>query len=244
LKSIEQQDKLTPELKEKITTTFDLVELEDLYLPYKQRKETRGDKAKKAGLEPLAKMIMSQRGDLYAMANRFIKGSVNDEDEAIQGAQDIIAEWVNESSSARARLRNLYTRKGKLSSKLVKGKETEAEKYKDYFDFSEPLFKTASHRFLALYRADREGLLRLTVQPEKEEALETLHRLFVKGNDDCSAVVEKACDDAYKRLLAPSLQNETIQAQKEKATKPLFFTFNNSLKKPTTIPKNITLPIP
>ena len=230
LKSIEQQDKLTPELKEKITTTFDLVELEDLYLPYKQRKETRGDKAKKAGLEPLAKMIMSQRGDLYAMANRFVKGSINDEDEAIQGAQDIIAEWVNESTAARARLRNLYTRKGKLSSKLVKGKEIEAEKYKDYFDFSEPLFKTASHRFLALYRADREGLLKITIQPEKEEVLETLHRMFVKGNDDCSAVVEKACDDAYKRLLAPSLQNEILQAQKEKADKEAIKVFSTNLR--------------
>lgn len=230
LKSIEQQDKLTPELKEKISATFDLVELEDLYLPYKQRKETRGDKAKKAGLEPLAKMIMSQRGDLYSMAHRFVKGSINDEDEAIQGAQDIIAEWVNESTAARARLRNLYTRKGKLSSKLVKGKEAEAEKYKDYFDFSEPLFKTASHRFLALYRADREGLLKLTIQPEKEEALETLHRMFVKGNDDCSVVVEKACDDAYKRLLAPSLQNETIQAQKEKADKEAIKVFSTNLR--------------
>lgn len=231
LTSIEQQDKLTPELAEKINSTFDLTELEDIYLPYKQRRETRGDKAKKAGLEPLAKMIMSQRGgDLFSMASRFVKGDIDDEDEAIQGAKDIIAEWVNESISARAKLRTLFIRKGKLTSKLVKGKEQEAEKYKDYFDFSEPLYKTASHRFLALFRADREGLLKLTVQPEKEEATQILHRQFVRGNDDCAEAVEDACNDAYKRLLMPSLQNETIQAQKEKADIDAIKVFSTNLK--------------
>ena len=207
LNSIEQQEKLTPELADKIRSTFDLTELEDIYLPYKQRRETKGDKAKKAGLEPLAKMIMSQRGgDVFSMASRFVKGTVESEDDAIQGAKDIIAEWVNESVSVRAKLRNLFARKGKLTSKLVKGKEAEAEKYKDYFDFSEPLYKAASHRFLALYRADREGLLKLTVQPEKEEALQVLYRQFVKGADECAGVVEEACDESYKRLLLPSLQ--------------------------------------
>lgn len=231
LNSIEQQNKLTPELSEKINSTFDMTELEDIYLPYKQRRETRGDKAKKAGLEPLAKMIMSQRGgDLFSMASRFVKGDIDSEEDAIQGAKDIIAEWVNESVSARAKLRNLFVRKGKLSSKLVKGKDTEAEKYKDYFDFSEPLYKTASHRFLALYRADREGLLKLTVQPEKEEVLQVLYRQFVRGNDDCAEAVEKACDDAYKRLLLPSLQNETIQAQKEKADIEAIKVFSTNLR--------------
>ncbi|MCO5258521.1 MAG: RNA-binding transcriptional accessory protein [Crocinitomicaceae bacterium] len=230
IKSIEQQDKLSQELADKINSTFDLVELEDIYLPFKQRKETRGDKAKKAGLEPLAKMIMSQRGDLYAMAARFVKGTIDSEEEAIQGAKDIIAEWINESVSVRAKLRNLFTRKGKLSSKLVKGKETEAEKYKDYFDFAEPLYKTASHRFLALYRADREGLLKLTVQPEKDEAIDILHRQFVRGNDDCSTAIEEACNDAYKRLLLPSLQNETIQTQKEKADKDAIKVFSTNLR--------------
>lgn len=231
LSAVEQQEKLTPELAGKISTTFDLTELEDIYLPYKQRRETRGDKAKKAGLESLAKMIMSQHGgDVFSMASRFVKGTVESEEDALQGAKDIIAEWVNESIPVRAKLRNLFAKKGKLAAKLVKGKEAEAEKYKDYFDFSEPLYRTASHRFLALYRADREGLLKLTVQPEKEEALQILYRQFVRGNDDCSEVVGEACDDAYKRLLLPSLQNETIQMTKEKADIEAIKVFSTNLR--------------
>lgn len=231
LSAVEQQEKLTPELAGKISTTFDLTELEDIYLPYKQRRETRGDKAKKAGLESLAKMIMSQHGgDVFSMASRFVKGTVESEENALQGAKDIIAEWVNESIPVRAKLRNLFAKKGKLAAKLVKGKEAEAEKYKDYFDFSEPLYRTASHRFLALYRADREGLLKLTVQPEKEEALQILYRQFVRGNDDCSEVVGEACDDAYKRLLLPSLQNETIQMTKERADIEAIKVFSTNLR--------------
>lgn len=231
LSAVEQQEKLTPELAGKISTTFDLTELEDIYLPYKQRRETRGDKAKKAGLESLAKMIMSQHGgEVFSMASRFVKGTVESEEDALQGAKDIIAEWVNESIPVRAKLRNLFAKKGKLVAKLVKGKEAEAEKYKDYFDFSEPLYRTASHRFLALYRADREGLLKLTVQPEKEEALQILYRQFVRGNDDCSEVVGEACDDAYKRLLLPSLQNETIQMTKERADIEAIKVFSTNLR--------------
>lgn len=231
INSIEQQDKLTTELKEKINSTYDLIELEDIYLPYKQRKETRGDKAKKAGLEPLAKMIMSQHdGDVFSMASRFVKGSIETEDDAIQGAKDIIAEWINESITARAKLRHLFTRKSKLTSKLVKGKEVEAEKYKDYFDFSEPLFKTVSHRFLALYRAFREGFIKLSVQPEKEEALELLYRQFVRDKNESSNYVAEACDDSYKRLLLPSLQNETMQVQKEKADIDAIKVFSTNLR--------------
>lgn len=231
LKAIEEQGKLTPEFKEKILATFEANELEDLYLPYKQRRETKGDKAKKAGLEPLAKMIMSQRGgDVELMASRFVKGDIDSEAEAIQGAKDIIAEWINESISARAKLRNLFNRKGKLTSRLVKGNEQEAEKYKDYFDFCEPLYKTASHRFLALYRADREGLLKVNVAPEKDEALEVLNRQFVKGNDECAKVVEEACAESYKRLLLPSLQNETMQAAKEKADLEAIKVFSTNLR--------------
>lgn len=231
LKAIEEQGKLTPEFKEKILATFEANELEDLYLPYKQRRETKGDKAKKAGLEPLAKMIMSQRGgDVELMASRFVKDDIDSEAEAIQGAKDIIAEWINESISARAKLRNLFNRKGKLTSRLVKGNEQEAEKYKDYFDFCEPLYKTASHRFLALYRADREGLLKVNVAPEKDEALEVLNRQFVKGNDECSKVVEEACAESYKRLLLPSLQNETMQAAKEKADLEAIKVFSTNLR--------------
>ena len=231
LKSIEEQGKLTDELKAKITQSFDPTELEDLYLPYKQRRETRGDKARKLGLEPLAKMIMSQRGgDPISMASKFVKGGVEDEDHAIQGAKDIIAEWVNENIVLRERLRNFFQRKATVASKLVKGKEEEAAKYKDYFDFSEPLYRMASHRFLALYRANREGFVKLKVQPEKEEALEIINRFMVKGNDDCAAIVESACEDAYKRLLMPSLENEMIQTQKDKADEGAIKIFSTNLR--------------
>lgn len=231
IKSIEQQDKLTTELKDKINSTYDIIQLEDIYLPFKQRKETRGDKAKKAGLEPLAKIIMSQNnGDVFSMASRFVRGSIESEEDAIQGAKDIIAEWINESMTARAKLRHLFTKKSKLTSKLVKGKETEGEKYKDYFDFSEPLFKTVSHRFLALYRAYREGFLKLSVQPEKEEALELLYHQFVREKNESSNYVAEACDDSYKRLLLPSLQNETMQVQKEKADVDAIKVFSTNLR--------------
>lgn len=231
LKAIDEQGKLTPELTEKISSCFDPVLLEDLYLPYKQRKETKGDKARKAGLEPLAKQIMAQRGgDPFYLASKFVKGEISDEEMAIEGATHIIAEWVNENLTMRSKLRNLFQKRAVLSSKLVKGKEAEADKYKDYFDFSEPLYKTASHRFLALYRANREGLLKLKVQPDKEEALEQLNRFFVKGTDELANIVERACADSYKRLLLPSLENETINEFKEKADKEAIKIFSSNLR--------------
>lgn len=231
LKAIEEQGKLTDELKQKIVACFDANLLEDIYLPYKQKRETKGDKAKKQGLEPLAKMIMAQRGgDPEEMASRFVKGDIEDEDQAIQGAIYIIAEWMNENVAMRAKLRQLFQRKSVLSSKLVKGKDAEAEKYRDYFDFSEPLYKCASHRFLALYRADREGLLKIKAQPSSDEAHEMMYRFFVKGIDECAKVVEKACDDAYKRLLMPSLENEVINEYKEKADKEAIKIFTTNLR--------------
>jgi uncharacterized protein len=231
LNSIEEQDKLTAELKLKIEDCFDATLLEDLYLPFKQKRQTKGDKAKKLGLEPLAKMIMSQRGgDPLQMAERFVKGEVVDEEMALSGANDIIAEWINENTSSRARLRQLFQRKALLQSKLVKGKEELAEKYRDYFDFTEALHKCASHRFLALYRAEREGLLSLKAQPEQEEAIEFLERFYVKGTDGCSEMVKAACKDAYKRLLAPSLENEVIQEAKEKADLAAIHVFSTNLR--------------
>lgn len=231
IKSITEQGKLTDELSARILECFDSNLLEDIYLPFKQKRETKGDKARKQGLEPLAKMIMSQRGgDPEFMASKFVKGEIEDEDMAIQGAIYIIAEWMNENVACRAKLRQLFQRKSSIASKLVKGKEVEAEKYKDYFDFSEPLYKCASHRFLALYRADREGLLKLKVQPSKEEALELLYRFYVKGNDECAEIVERACDDAYKRLLLPSLENETLNEAKEKADKDAIKIFTTNLR--------------
>lgn len=231
LSAIEEQGKLTPELKAKIETCFETNALEDLYLPYKQKRLTKGEKARKLGLEPLAKMIMSQRGgDPEQMAERFVKGEVIDEDMAIAGACDIIAEWINENPVSRARMRTLFQRKAMLQSKLVKGKDEEGAKYRDYFDFSEPLHRSASHRFLALYRADREGILSLKAQPSKDEALEQLERFYVKGNDACSDLVAEACKDSYTRLMAPSLENEVLNEAKEKADKEAIRVFSTNLR--------------
>jgi uncharacterized protein len=231
ISSIEEQNKLTPELKDKILSTFDSTILEDIYLPFKQKRQTKGDKAKKLGLEPLAKMIMSQRGgDTFSMASKFVKEEINDEDEALSGAKDIIAEWINENASARARIRQLFQRKAILQSKLSKGKEVEGEKYKDYFDFSEPLYKCASHRFLALYRADREGILSIKAQPQQEDAIETLERFFVKSNDSCGELVAEACKESYKRLMCPSLENELLNEAKEKADKEAIKVFSSNLR--------------
>ena len=231
LSSIEEQGKLTTELKEKIETCFDSIVLEDLYLPFKQKRLTKGDKAKKLGLEPLAKMIMSQRGgDPIVMADKFVKGDVINEDMAISGAKDIIAEWINENTVARARVRTLFQRKSILTTKLIKGKEEEGAKYRDYFDFSEPLYKCASHRFLALYRAEREGILSLKTQPSKEEAVESLERFFVKGNDACADLVSEACAESYKRLMCPSLETETLNEAKEKADKDSIKVFSTNLR--------------
>ena len=231
ISSIEEQNKLTPELKDKILFTFDSTILEDIYLPFKQKRQTKGDKAKKLGLEPLAKMIMSQRGgDTFSMASKFIKGEINDEDEALSGAKDIIAEWINENASARARIRQLFQRKAILQSKLSKGKEIEGEKYKDYFDFSEPLYKCASHRFLALYRADREGILSIKAKPQQEDAIETLERFFVKSNDSCGELVAESCKESYKRLMCPSLENELLNEAKEKADKEAIKVFSSNLR--------------
>ena len=231
LSAIQEQDKLTQELKEKIETCFEITMLEDIYLPFKQKRKTKGDKAKSLGLEPLAKMIMSQRGGSPTqMADKFVKGDVVDEEMAISGAKDIIAEWINENAVARSRVRTLFQRKSVLVTKLVKGKEVEGAKYRDYFDFSEPLNRCASHRFLALYRAEREGILSMKVQPSKEEAIESLERFFVKGNDDCSNIVVEACQESYKRLICPSLENEMITFFKEKADLESIKIFGTNLR--------------
>jgi uncharacterized protein len=231
LNSIEEQGKLTPELKDKITACFDSIILEDLYLPYKQKRQTKGDKAKKLGLEPLAKMIMSQRGGHpIAMADKFVKGEVEDEKMAIDGAKDIISEWINENGTARAKIRYLFQRKSLLASKMVKGKEEEGAKYRDYFDFSEPLYKCASHRLLALIRAEREGFISLKAQPDQDEAIESLERFFVKGNDGCAKIVGEACKESYKRLMCPSLENEILSEAKEKADKEAIKIFTTNLR--------------
>ncbi|MCE3294604.1 MAG: RNA-binding transcriptional accessory protein [Crocinitomicaceae bacterium] len=231
VKAIEEQGKLTDELKNKVLGCFDPNVLEDIYLPYKQKKLTRGEKAKKLGLEPLAKMIISQRGgDPWQMAERFVKGEVIDEDMAVAGAKDIMAEYMNENAVFRSRLRTLFQRKSILTSRVMKGKSEEAQKYKDFFDFNEPLYKIPSHRFLAIYRGEREGLLGLKVQPDKEQAIEQMERFFVKSDDACGELVAETCKEAYTRLLCPSLENETISEAKEKADLEAIKVFSTNLR--------------
>ena len=231
LTAINEQEKLTNELREKIEHCFDSVILEDLYLPYKQKRVTKGEKAKKLGLEPLAKMIISQRGgDPEFMAEKFVKGEVEDIQSAISGAKDIMAEWMNENLQIRSRLRQLFQRKSVLVSKLVKGKEEEAAKYRDYFDFSEPLTRCASHRLLALIRAEREGYISLKSQPDSTEALEILERYFVKGNDACAQIVLAACKESFKRLISPSLENDVLNEAKEKADREAIKVFSTNLR--------------
>lgn len=231
LNAIEEQGRLDDRLKSKILGCFDPVRLEDIYLPYKQKRLTRGEKARKLGLEPLAKMIMSQRGgDPEQMADRFIKGDIYDEEMAIAGAKDIIAEWVNENETLRDRLRQQFERHATLSSKVAKGKETEGEKYKDYFDYSGSLMRCPSHRFLAIHRASKEGILNIKARPDEERALQNVTRFFVKGHDACGAIVEEACKDGYRRLLRPSLENEAISKAKEKADKDAIKVFAKNLR--------------
>ena len=231
LTTINEQEKLTNELREKIEHCFDSVILEDLYLPYKQKRVTKGEKAKKLGLEPLAKMIISQRGgDPEFMAEKFVKVEVEDVQSAISGAKDIMAEWINENLQIRSRLRQLFQRKSVLVAKLVKGKEEEAAKYRDYFDFSEPLTRCASHRLLALIRAEREGYISLKSQPDSTEALEILERYFVKGNDACAQIVLAACKESFKRLISPSLENDVLNEAKEKADREAIKVFSTNLR--------------
>ena len=231
ISAIYEQGKLTTNLSNSIESCFDLTLLEDLYLSYKVKRLTKGEKARKLGLEPLAKMIMSQRGGSpIQMSSPFLKGDVVDEDAAIGGAKDIMAEWINENTSLRANLRQLFERKSTLKSKLVKGKDSEGEKYKDYFDHSESLSRCASHRFLALYRANREGFVSLKARPEDEDALDEIERFFVKGNDECGLLVQEACSEAYKRLLRPSLENEVLNIAKYRADKEAISVFTKNLR--------------
>ena len=220
LKSIEEQNALTPELQNKIEQSFDLQELEDLYLPYKKRKKTKADAAREKGLEPLAKMIMSQKSDDVAyLASKYLNKDVADEDEALQGARDIIAEWLNENLYIRKNLRRLFQRKAVISTKVVKAKkdEEDAQKFSQYFDWQEPLSRAPSHRLLAMLRAENEGFIKVSVDIDKEEALEIIENATLKSNNDCAKQIKLAITDAYKRLLEPAISNETLQEANEKA---------------------------
>ena len=231
VRSIEEQDKMTPELKKRIDDCWDSVELEDIYLPFKPKKQTKAEIARKKGLEPLAKILMAQNAqDVYGRADRFVNEDVQNADEALQGARDIIAEWVNENESARYAIRNIFRHEAVISSKLVKDKEEEGAKYRDYFDFSEPLTRCTSHRLLAMRRGETEGFLRVTISPDPERCLEALNRKFVKGRTQSSEQVEIAVKDGFKRLLKPSIETEFAALSKEKADNQAIKVFADNLK--------------
>jgi uncharacterized protein len=231
IKSVDEQGKLTDELRKKFESTYVLSELEDIYLPYKPKRKTRASMAKEKGLEPLAVLLFKQQEkDVENAATKFLNDSVESVDEALQGARDIIAEWVNEDQRARENVRRLFGREAVIFSKLVKGKEEEGIKYKDYFDFSEPLRRCPSHRLLAMRRGEEEGFLKLTIEPSEEEAVEILEKQFIKGRFESSEQVREAVIDSYKRLLGPSIETEFMAGSKEKADEEAIRVFAENLR--------------
>ena len=234
LKSIEEQKKLTLELRAKIEKSFDLQEVEDLYLPFKKRRKTKADAAKEKGLEPLAKIIMAQKnsGDIDQTAQNYLNKEVSSVEEALQGARDIIAEWINENIFIRKNLRRVFQRKAVISSKVVKTKkeEEEAQKYAQYFDWSEPLNKIPSHRLLAMLRAEKEGFIKVSMDIDKEEILAFMEGSLVKtASPSCAEQITLAAQDAYKRLLEPSISNEVLQEAKIKADEKAISIFSENL---------------
>ena len=220
LKSIEEQGQLTSDLKSKIENSFDLQEIEDLYLPYKKKKKTKADVARENGLEPLAKIIMAQNSDdIEFIASKYLNAKVPNEDEALQGARDIIAEWINENIYIRKNLRRMFQRKAVVETKVVKSKKDAeaAQKFSQYFDWAEPISKAPSHRLLAMMRAEAEGFVKLNVEIEKEEALEFIENNTIKNNRETADQLRLAIKDSYKRLLEPAIANETLQEAKAKA---------------------------
>ena len=233
LKSIAEQEKLTPELEKNINNAETLQDVEDLYLPYKPKRRTKAEIARQKGLEPLARMIMSQNSDdVNGMAKRFInkEKDVNNEADALHGACDIMAEWISESINGRNRIRKIYHKDGVISSTLVKGKEEEAQTYKQYFDFKEPIAKAPSHRILALFRAEEEGLLKVKISIEANDALNVLDSIFLKNDNASTDLVQDAIDDAWKRLLEPSLETEMRALYKEKADEVAVKVFAENLR--------------
>jgi uncharacterized protein len=234
LKSIEEQNALSPELKTKIENSFDLQELEDFYLPYKKKKKTKADVARENGLEPLAKIIMSQKNDdIEFLASNYLNANVKNEDEALQGARDIIAEWINENIFIRKNLRRMFERKAVISTKVVKTKKDDeaAQKFSQYFDWEEPISKAPSHRLLAMLRAETEGFVKLNVTIEKEEAINFIEDYTIKNkNSDATEHLELAIKDSYKRLLEPAISNETLQEAKAKADSKAIDVFAENLR--------------
>jgi uncharacterized protein len=221
LKTIEEQGQLSPELKAKIEKSFDLQEIEDLYLPYKKKKKTRADVARENGLEPLATLILAQKNDdVDFLATQYLNKNVINEEEALQGARDIVAEWINENIAVRQSLRRLYNRKAIIEAKVVKKKaeEEEAQKFKQYFDWAEPLSKAPSHRLLAMLRAENEGFIKIKIETDIDETYDLIDELVIKNSNSPSiSHVQLAIEDSFKRLLHPAISNETLQEAKAKA---------------------------
>lgn len=231
LKTINEQEQLTPELKQRIVDCYDPVELEDIYLPYKPKRRTKATIAREKGLEPLAKILMKQE-ERYPeqIAEKFLGDEVPSVEEAIAGACDIIAEWISENVKARNIVRRAFNQNAVITSKAIKGKEEEASKYRDYTDWNEPLAKCPSHRLLAMRRGEKEGFLRISVRPDESIPLENLQRYFVKGNTGSAKYVEHAVADSYKRLIAPSIETEISAIAKEKADEEAIGVFAENLR--------------
>ena len=231
IETIAEQGKLTDDLKRQIDETLDSTTLEDIYLPYKPKKRTRATVAKEQGLEPLAAWLMrQQQGDPEQAAIKYLKGEIDSEEKALAGARDIIAEWVSENAVARQRVRNCFSHKAIIASRVIKGKESDAVKYEDYYDFSEPLRRCPSHRMLAMRRGEAEGFLRVSIEPEGTDVADMLHRQFLKAENAASRQVEMAIDDSYKRLIQPSIENEFKKLSKEKADKEAIDVFSVNLR--------------
>ncbi|WP_352420924.1 Tex family protein [Proteiniphilum sp.] len=231
LKSISEQEKLTPELEKQITGCWDGTELEDIYLPYKPKRQTRAEIARKNGLEPLAKWLMTQQnGSVETKASQFINENVTDAESALKGARDIIAEWVNEDANARQLVRNMFAREAVITSKVGKGKEEEGEKYRDYFDFSAPLSRCPSHRLLAIRRGEAEGFLRVSISPDDEKCLDRVVPRYAKNDTESADQVEDAVTDSYKRLLKPSIETEFANLSKEQADEAAIAVFAENLR--------------
>ena len=232
LKAIDEQGQLTSDLKAKIENSYDLQEIEDLYLPYKKKKKTRADVARANGLEPLAKIIFAQgKDDIEYLSSHYLNENVKNEDEALQGARDILAEWISENVFIRKNLRRLFQKKAIVSTKVVKGKENDeaAQKFSQYFDWAEPISKAPSHRLLAMLRAESEGFVKLNIDFEKEEAIDFIESEIIKASNDTTTHIQLAIADSYKRLLEPAISNEVLQEAKAKADSKAIDVFAQNL---------------
>ncbi|MDD4776832.1 MAG: Tex family protein [Fermentimonas sp.] len=231
IKSINEQEKMTPELERQISESWDSTELEDIYLPFKPKRQTRAEKARKRGLEGLAKWLMSQQSaSVTSKASEYINEEVTNVEDALQGARDIIAEWVNEDAKARQIVRNIFSREAVITSKVINGKEEEGEKYADYFDFTATLAKCPSHRILAIRRGESEGFLRVSISADEDKCLDKLVPHYAKNDTEAADHVEDAVTDAYKRLLKPSIETEFASLSKEKADESAIAVFAENLR--------------